>query len=43
MKPVQVTADVRAGIQMYGDLSDSNIFFFSKKYILSTYFVPGTL
>ena len=27
MKPVQVTARVRVGIQMYGDLSDSNIFF----------------
>lgn len=26
MKPVQVTAHARAGIQMYGDLSDSNIF-----------------
>ena len=33
MKPVQVTARVGVGIQMYGDLSDSNFFFFQEIYI----------
>ena len=33
MKPVQVAANVRVGIQMYGDLSDSNIYFFREIYI----------
>lgn len=33
---------VRAGIQMYVDLSDSSIYLF-KKYILSAHEVPGTV
>lgn len=32
MKPVQVTASVRVGMQMYGDLSDSKIYFFREIY-----------